>query len=378
MVVVKSNNNYAKLTLNEASLVSYDKKEKINITKLIRNISITESLHNVFIHGYIEIEDENDLYEQFIKTCREYVFISWKSHEDNTLRSYYFRIDSIPEILRVREGIIDGFKIKFTHEDYFKLIEGRYNKSYIEKTQKEILEDIFKEKKISNYEINTTNETYTLYNFQNNCFGFIDDVVRYKGSVPYVLYQKDAVLRYETWKDIFSQNEAKILNVETSKKDSDTMEMMISNVIKKDIIDNSEIQITGMNGNVLFEHDIWNNEFTLTDNNITDFFNTFKGQTIHEKFKVSELKNNVVRNNNSKFIEDYIVTNFINARLNYGNSDLFVGDLCVIKIMRNSDTKEYSKYSGVWSIYEIEHFIDENFRYTQNIILVKLSFFKNN
>lgn len=373
---IQINNIQNQLIIEKIELIDTNNMT-LEITKMFKSLNIVESMSDIFYRGRIIINDERNLVEAFPINGLQKIRIAWRSTQKSIPRNYIFHIIGVETITRVREPILDEVIIDFAHEDYYNMIYGLYNKSYIDKTNGYIVSDILSSSKVKltpDVEIDTTQ--LTLHNVFPSKLSFINDVVRFRTDIPYVLFQRHNKIMFKSWKTLFNQTNKIQLNTRSIESENPTSNLSIKNLIKSDVLNVPDIVLDGIGGYRRFEYDIWNNNYEVNDVELTTYFNKFSSNSIKPKITYGTDHNNIKLEINSKFIEDYIKMNFVTCTIPYADSGLFVGDIVTIPLQTGQDKIEFSKYSGDFVVYRIEHKIGSDMSYSIDLVLVKNFYFK--
>jgi len=344
--------------------------QPLNITYLMVELSIVESIDNFFISGSLSIRDENNLREDLPFIGDEYIRIIWASYPGSDTRNHLFRVEGIASIDYELEQVSEALSIRFVHNDYIKLIDNSKTVFYENKNNNFIINDLHKTSGMDlSINSSSSSENISISKIETSWMEFIDKL-RFRTSTPFTFFQRNNEIWFKSWEDLWSQSE--VLNLETkiySNNLTNDNRILVDNISKSDVINVPDIIFDDLNGNKYQEFDYYNKTFNINDLDRTGIYSK------KQKNRISVNKNFPMTDKNSKFIEDYILMDSLTLTLPYGDTDVLVGSKVNINFLKDRDIKDPDIYSGNWIIYEVTSVMDAYLNYTQDLVLVRPQLF---
>ena len=366
------------LNIKNIDLINYNNKT-LDITDTFIRIDITENLFTNFVSGSIIINDELNLRVSFPLIGNEKLRVRWQSSKNSTVRSYTFVITDIEYIKDVQEGIIEQMKLNFIDERYVTLISKPYYGFLEDQSLSTIVNNITKDYDVDitvDVETEIQNETIN-YNILHGSSVKALRNLRYKFSKPIVFYQQNDSLIMTTYDKLFQQTPIKC-NVEIQMEEMNTDKSLKPNNFKKfakeDIYDIIDLNLKGIKGYNNFVFNPFTDEFSNVEYKLSDY----TGSTNAKYDFTSENFLNVRLNMDSRYIENYLLTDFMSSVMPYGSSDFKVGDLISVILRSNTEKSNISTYSGNALIVSLTHSIwRQSLEYKQEYTLIKREMFRS-
>ena len=363
-------NNISHLQIQTLEFIGSDNKI-INILNWFKNIDIIEELNSMFTRGRMILSDVVNLREFYPMTGNEKVHIIWRSGKDSKTRDYTFRIVSIPRIETDTEGLSTMNTWDLVDDRYITLLKKRYTSSHIDKTMTQIITDFKQHFSLDvtlDVPSNLSSSTISYLNLHGSGIKMINDL-RYYLVEPLCFYQKENDLIFSSYSQLFKQSTKYVLTssaISTTTGDKTDVINSVSNIVKNDIFSVDELYADGSIGYKHNNFDLWNKTSSYDDNKLKDTYSSGLKFDLDD----SDLKH-IRHNKTSKYLEDYLLSDFVSCRLNYGLSDLFVGKLVELPMYGRTDSKQVSVYSGTHLISSVQHTFMEGFKYDQSITLIR-------
>ena len=358
------------LRLDRILLVS-DDDTFIDLSLLFTDLVITESIENKFMMGEITLNSEYDIRESSKMLGKSKIKIVWSTGTEYETRSHTFTVLDIPMQADLTENVMETMTISFVDERYFKILKNEPYEIFTEETAANILTTMLANVDIT-ANIEATTELMEYYWMQPMMKSI--NQVRFANNPPLVLFQQNNAFIGRTWETLFNNNsplEFEIVNPNRENKTNDRM-FLLRNMEFKDIVDAENLYDGGL-GNKLLVRDIWNKTFTSEDKKLED------SSIVTSKQK--SFTDGIIRDRvlfpNYKYIEDYILTDYLEADIAHGISSLFVGNVISIDIPSKKFKNATSVKSGNYLIYELTHRFDRNLNYSQEVVLIKKELFKS-
>jgi len=353
--------------ITTVELINYE-NIAVDITKIFKSIKLVEHIGDTFITGSIQLTEEYSFREKFPFKGREKLRVVYSSGE-STIRDITFDITRIAFTKDTQENQVRAILMEFASENYKTFLTKRYNKMYLESmTRNQIVQDICD---FHGVDVTVLNQfdttTINHFNMNKSSLKLLQEIA-YKGDKPCVLYQRDDTLIFDSLIDMLSQKDYYQFTINPLNREDGKSDLFVLTDIKKsDTYDFFDVHYRdGQNGYKLYDFDTYNKTFTETDKKLSDNFST------KQKFEVDETNLiNKKLNKNSKYCEDYTLMDFMEANIRYGVSDLMVGDLIGINLYSRPDSEELSFYSGKWLVWRIVSTITNDFKYDQQVVLVR-------
>jgi len=356
-------NQQGNLRLRKIELINYENKY-LNIQNLFREIEIIESIGSIWLYGELTIEEQFNYRENFPFIGKEKLHIVWDTGEETTIRDFTFIITAIPNISETKTNEIYKYKLEFIHEDFANFLEAEtYKKSFENKTNSYMLETLF-----SNYNIITENKVLNdtdTYSYIANSYDIIETIeeIEYLSDDPKFIFQRGNNYLIYNIESLFAQQYVKKLSNVSIITEGDGNRNSIRGISKIEPMMRKDFYEDGINGYIHYDIDLFEEKYNLNDISLN---------VTNPKFDFVSSKRNVLTLKSSKFIEDYMLTDAIQAQMQIASSDLQIGDLIQLKyFLGQNDQKNISKYSGFYLLYEIVHKIDVNFNYSMLLTLVR-------
>ena len=358
------------LRIDRILLIS-DDDTFIDLSLLFTDIIITESMENKFMMGEITLNSEYDIRESSKMLGKSKIKIVWTTGTEYATRSHTFTILDIPHQADIKENVLESLTISFVDERYFKILKNEPYEIYTEKTASEILTEMLAEVDITaDIETTTTQMEYYWMQPMMDCI----NQVRFANDPPLVLFQQNTAFIGRTWTTLFENSsplEFELTNPNMENKTNNKL-FLLRNLEFKDIADAESLYDGGL-GNKLLTRDIWNKTFSSTDKKLED--SSIVGSK-PKSFVTGTIRDRILFPN-YKYIEDYILTDYIEADIAHGISSLHVGMMITIDIPSKKFKNRTSVKSGDYLIYELTHRFDRNLNYTQEVVLIKKELFKS-
>jgi hypothetical protein len=343
-MVIERRNQNRRFKLNGIFLRNINKKE-IEITALCRYLNIVHSSLNIFPVAQLMIQTEESL-SSFIESG-DTIRISYATGlmEDYfETREFLFKINAIPSNELEKSTSIQNIKFDLVDHRLYDLMNDRFNKTFVNKTKSEMLNEIFKY-----YELNinvdiTDNNKYTYYCRNANILEDIN-IIRYLGDEPSFIYERNNNT------DIYVRERGIILNSPS------TFRFDLSNVIGTNDTDRTNnIQGSFRNlyngqsskaGYILYNFDV--------DTKTPSYIN--KGID-NDVFYPQDRINNIKTLHNSLYLEDYYFNNTLVAKYSFSNTNLKIGDCVEIRNTAPYNSSLQTSDSGKYFIYCFEENIN--------------------
>jgi hypothetical protein len=357
------------LTIYKLELINSD-SEALDITLLFQSISLTESISNNFVALDINILTEYDIKEFMKMKGEEYLRIIWDSGDNSEIRDYTLRILDYPTQTDVNENILESVFFKCVDERFITLLsESQKYEIYSETLPSVILADMMDKYDIDLDIVASTSESPVTYYWMKDVFEAINDI-RYATPDPFIIYQSGKKLIARTYNQLFADNRERFkLHIKNTNIENNEFATRIYNIQFSDLYDAFDIAEDG-SGVIIRNKDLFNDVYSETEKLLT--------QQITKRRKFEPFSNAKYKVNfpNYKYIEDYYLTGFMNADIQYGYSNLKLGMLTNINIPSKLSKESANILSGDWLIYEITHTFDRNLNYKQTLRLINKYLFK--
>jgi len=353
MVVLKKEFDSVINEIKEIVLIT--DSEEYDLTLAFIEISIIESIRNVFYTGEIVFNDQYNFRETVPFKGNEKIRISWKTSLSNDFRTNTFILKSIPSIQQ-KTNAVDMNHFQLVDERYKKMLSSQYYGSYSNKTLNTIVTDICKHHKVK---ITTGLDLsgITFFNTFKNSLKAIE-YLRKLNNKPYVFFQQNQSIIFKSYEELFKQDTE--LEFITIPKRNDTK--LIENWNKNDLFDLTDVYVKGENGYKKFNSDTFAGTSSVADVELSN-----------AKFVFDDNFLNVRLNDNSSYIEKNYFNDYLQFKKTNPDSDVMVGKIADIKMWIDIQAKEISKYSGKWLITDVIHKITSDLKYEQNLICIKES-----
>lgn len=351
------------LRLRRIEIINRDGKS-LNIQNLFRGIDIVESIGSIWVYGNMKLEEQFNYRETLPFVGKEKLHVVWDSGDGSEQRDYTFIITAIDVITEKKQNEIFVYNIEFVHEDFENFLQEKpYQKSFDNQTNGDMLEDIF-----FNYGVFTenkvVNDTVT-YSYIANSYDIVETIeeIEYLSDDPKMVFQKhnDTVI-YDI-ETLFAQPNSKLLTNASMVVQAYGDRRAIQSIEKIEPMMRRDFYDDGVNGYIHYDVDLFDEKYDLKDVSL---------DVEKKKFDYDSEKKNTRTLKSSKYLEDYMMMDAVQARMKIPSTDLKIGDLITLKYFLNQNNQqETSKYSGDWLLNEIVHRIDVNFVYSQLIVLVR-------
>jgi hypothetical protein len=363
-----------KLEIKTILLINPETKKHIDLIKLFSSFEINESIENKFFTGSIIVNTEYDLREYIEMSGKEEIRIAWSSGDDFYMRDHTFKILNIVQQEEAQENVLETIKIEFVDERYLTMISNEPYNIFSGETASSILTTMFDELSITT-NIESTTETFSYYWMKefNQCL----NEVRLANSDPLLVFQQNQGIIGKKISTLFNQTAIKFEFGILADKDKrrQLRYNLVKDVSSYNLIDNEDLSDNGY-GNKLLVRDYWNKSFIFEDKKL-DESSLLTGTNLKFDTTGEGVLRNRVNFPDYHFIEDYILTDYVEASLSSPVSTLTVGLLMNIEIPSKYDPNDSSIRSGDYLIYEITHKIDRNFDYSQHVTLIKKELYKS-
>jgi hypothetical protein len=352
-------------------------------------MNIYESIFDFFLHGKIAIFDNSDLIQNFPIVGNEKIEIILGQEDKNVILD--FRLYKIDRDTKTYRGINKKkvFILYFVSEEQIKCGLNRISRRFEDKPENIIstcLTKILQSEKKFNFEsTKEKREVYSNFWTFSKLVEFLSRISLNNKFSDYIFYENFDGFNFESLSSLMMKpKESDIV----FKNDND--KLLQTNNIKKyrmnkyfDILSNINL---GMYGNRYYKLDPIYHEFKITDDDFTDIQEKIASLGNHSLFdkELSSDLNHVsenlyqpeissARTISKKLLENY---NFV-MKLN-GYLDRKVGQVVSIKFPNLDNESLINKsFDGNYLIMEINHIIDQDRNYEQNIMACKNSFLMN-
>ena len=361
------------LQLKSVKLINQNTDEFVDLIRFFVEIRITESVENKFTTGSIMFNSEYDIRELLQMDGTEKIKIIWTTGDDFEERNHTFRLLSIFSQEELKENLIETVTINFVDERYLTLLSNEPYNVFNDSSASQIISEMFGELNID-VDIETTTEKFNYYWLKP----FIESLneVRLANSDPLLVFQQNKKIIGRTYKKLFEQTplELEYININEKNKENKIRNRIVKDISSLNIIDMEDLHDNGY-GNKLLVRDYSNKSFTYINKSLEDS-SLLSGTKL--KFNVSGNIRERIDFPNYQFVEDYILTDFIEATMPFAISNLYAGVLVTIEIPSKYDENDTSLRSGNYLIHTITHKIDRSLSYTQELTLIKKQLFKRN
>ena len=381
----------------EASLSHYDKngirstQPPINVAGFIETLTFSESINSPALMGEIKLLEAQGLLDNFPIIGEELLTIRYIDFFENEISQEFF-VYNVSHAVPSKQQTYMYYTLKFVSTHHLLDMSRNVQKSYQDKTIKEMIELIFDEYLIdttrfpnsnNEIEIEDTDGVQTIVIPSLSPIAAIDFLTRRSYSATnkssnYYFYQTRA-------DDIATRNDA-MNNILSFKMDDrlDTMReissgAMISDVVEVDILNKQFIfNPYSYKDNVQdFTHTDKTIRFPHTEKFRQDFFEADGIPKSHMVFIDAERPNQKYKEiissriSNRYYHEEFTVEIEI-----YGRNDIFAGDIIKLNIFNFESVMdkqpEFNKsLSGYWLIQSISHAIDIDQSYKSILVLSK-------
>ena len=352
-------------------ILSNSANEFLDLSLLFTSLTITESIDNRFYMAEIVLNSEYELREKMVLKGDEFLKVSWTTDDDLfRKRVNEFKLLRIDGQKDERENLMEKIILTFIDSRYIDLIKKNEYEIFTNTKPHTIITTM-----LDKYDIDIDIEDFgseIAYYWMNDVFKCLDQV-RFSTNTPLVIFQQDNDLIGRKWETLFKQDAALFnvsnINAEVVKED---IYYRLKDISHEDIIDLGDFFEDEV-GNKLFVRDYWNKSFTYSNKTL----NSNSIITSKKKFETNYTPKVRVNFPDYKFVEDYLLNDYIEAIIPYGNSSLYVGMAIELDIPSKFDKNDTSINSGKYLIYTLTHKFDRNLNYSQEVTLIKKDLFKS-